>query len=145
MIQKVFLTLLIMALFSGAFYITLSYIFNTKEGSGPIFQLRHELKDLALDQIKFLDTLQGQQQMLNKANKDADHVLLESHKQGEKDNKAVLQLEALRAEIQDKQRLMTAHAQDLIEEERQKQEDHQSLLQQRIADQKQRMQDQQNK
>ena len=79
-----------------------------------IVQIRRQIDDLALEQNKFLDSIQDQKQILKNANRDAANILQTAQKQGGRGNKDILRLEALSSEIQDEQRLLIARGQNLV-------------------------------
>lgn len=90
-----------------------SQVINMTTSKG-LMQVRRMMDDLSLEQDKFLDTLQDQQQILKDTNKDAHDVLLELQKQGDAGRKDVLQLKALTSEMQDEQKLLVTRGHDLI-------------------------------
>jgi hypothetical protein len=84
---------------------------TTDEGVVKVHKL---MDDLATQQSKFLDLLKEQQRILEGAGKNASDVLKSAKKQGGKDDKDILQLEALTSQIQDSQRLMVQQGQALV-------------------------------
>jgi hypothetical protein len=82
--------------------------------SRGLIKIRGQMEDLALEQNKFLDAIQDQQQILNNAGKDITGVMLGVQQEGEKGNKDILRLQALASEMKDEQRLLVARGQDLI-------------------------------
>jgi len=79
-----------------------------------LVQIRRKMNDFAVEQGRFIDTIQGQQELLNSTGKDASDIMLLAKQGAGKASKDVLQLRALASEMQDQQRLLVARGQDLI-------------------------------
>jgi len=88
--------------------------FNMSTNSG-LMQVRRQMDDLALGQNKIMDTLQDQQQMLQDTGKNASDIILMTQQGALKGGQDVLHLQALTTEMQDEQRLLVAHGQELME------------------------------
>lgn len=87
--------------------------FNITNDRGLI-KIRGQMQDIALEQNRFLDTLQDQQQLLKNSSKQAADIMLDAQLASEKGDKDILQLKALAMEMQNEQRLLVAHGEDLI-------------------------------
>jgi hypothetical protein len=82
--------------------------------SSGLIQIHKQMDDLAVVQNKFLDTIQDQQQVLQNTGKEASDIMLLTQQEGEKGDKDILKLKALASEMQDEQRLLVAHGQELL-------------------------------
>ncbi len=79
-----------------------------------VVRIRKEMDILSEEQNRLSDMIQNQQQILKDIGNENSNLLLNAQQKGGLGTKDLLQLEALASEMQDKQRLLVAHGQDLI-------------------------------
>lgn len=142
MIQVIFLALLVITLFAGAFayyapkeksidpmkFMMDSSGFSSEETTNTkktqklnmttnkgLVEFRREMDDLADEQNKIMDAIRDQQQLLANTSKDAADIMQKAQDQSDKNAIDVLRLKELTAQMQDQQRLLTSHGQVLID------------------------------
>jgi len=79
-----------------------------------LINVHKQMDEIAFEQNKFLDSIRDQQQILKSSGKEASDIMLMAQQNGGTQGTDILQLKALASEMQDEQRILIAHGQDLI-------------------------------
>jgi len=82
--------------------------------SQGLTQVRRQMQEIAQKQKYFSDMLAQQEQLLNATGKQAAMVLAQAQQAAEKEGKDILGFKDLAMQLQDQQRLLVEHGQDLI-------------------------------
>jgi len=87
--------------------------FNISTDKGLMI-IRRQMDEIAQKQNRFMEVMRDQQQVLINTAKDATDILLEAQNAAGPGNNDILRLKSLTAQMQDQQRLLLAHGQDLF-------------------------------
>jgi hypothetical protein len=79
-----------------------------------LMEIRGQMDELQQKQNNFLDAIKDEQQVLQDTGKDANGIMLQAQGSSDKNSADVLRLKELTDQIQDQQRLLVSHGQDLI-------------------------------
>lgn len=77
-------------------------------------QVRRQMQEIAEKQKNFSDMLAEEERVLKNTGQQASLILAEAQKQAQKEQQDVLRLKGLGSALQDQQRLLVEHGQDLI-------------------------------
>jgi len=82
--------------------------------SQGMIQVRRQMQEIAAKQKNFSDMLVEEERVLKNTGQQASLILAEAQKQAPKDQQDILRLKGLGSTLEDQQRLLVEHGQDLI-------------------------------